>query len=29
MSGYKKCFEYEGMNMSFLIKHDEVWEKYK
>ena len=28
MSGYIKYFEYEGMNMSFLIKDDEVWEKY-
>ena len=29
MSGYIKYFEYGGMNMSFLIKNDEVWEKYK
>ena len=29
MSGYIKYFEYRGMNMSFLIKNDEVWEKYK
>ena len=29
MSGYKKYFEYRGMNMSFLIKDDEVWEKYE
>ena len=29
MSGYIKCFEYGGMNMSFLIKNDKVWEKYK
>ena len=29
MSGYIKYFEYRGMNMSFLIKDDEVWEKYE
>ena len=29
MSGYIKYFEYGGMNMSFLIKDDEVWEKYE
>ena len=29
MSGYIKYFEYEGTNMSFLIKDDKVWEKYK
>ena len=29
MSGYIKYFEYGGKNMSFLIKDDEVWEKYK
>ena len=29
ISGYIKYFEYRGMNMSFLIKNDEVWEKYK
>ena len=29
MSGYIKYFEYRGMNLSFLIKNDEVWEKYK
>ena len=29
MSGYIKYFEYGGMNMSFLIKNDKVWEKYK
>ena len=29
MSGYIKYFEYGDMNMSFLIKNDEVWEKYK
>ena len=29
MSGYVKCFEYGGMNMSFWIKDDEMWEKYK
>ena len=29
MSGYINYFEYRGMNMSFLIKNDEVWKKYK
>ena len=29
MSGYIKYFEYGGKNMSFLIKDDEVQEKYK
>ena len=29
MSGYIKYFEYGGMNMSFLIENDKVWEKYK
>ena len=29
MSGYIKYFEYRGMNMSFLIKDDEVLEKYE
>ena len=29
MSGYIKYFENDGKNMSFLIKDDEVWEKYK
>ena len=29
MSGYIKYFEYGGMNMSFLIKDDEVWGKYE
>ena len=29
MSGYIKYFEYGGTNMSFLIKDDDVWEKYK
>ena len=29
MSGYIKYFEYGGQNMSFLIKDDEVQEKYK
>ena len=29
MSGYIKYFEYGGKNMSFLIKDDEVWEKYE
>ena len=28
MSGYTKYFENVGKNMSFLIKDDEVWEKY-
>ena len=27
MTRYIKHFEYGGMNMSFLIKNDEVWEK--
>ena len=29
MSGYIKHFENGGKNMSFLIKDDEVWEKYE
>ena len=29
MSGYIKYFEYGGINMSFLIKDDEVWEQYE
>ena len=29
MSGYFKYFENGGKNMSFWIKDDEVWEKYK
>ena len=29
MRGYIKYFENGGRNMSFLIKHDEVWKKYK
>ena len=29
MRGYIKYFEYGSPNMSFLIKDDEVWEKYK
>ena len=29
MSGYIKYFENRGKNMSFLMKDDEVWEKYK
>ena len=29
MTGYIKYFECRGMNMSFLIKNDEVWEKSK
>ena len=29
MSGYIKYFENGGKNMSFLIKDDEVWEKYQ
>ena len=28
MSGYIKYFENEGKNLSFLIKDDEVWDKY-
>ena len=28
MSGYIKYFENGGKNMSFLIKDDEVWDKY-
>ena len=28
MSGYMKYFEYGSPNMSFLIKDEEVWEKY-
>ena len=28
MSGYLKYFENGGKNMSFLIKNDEVWDKY-
>ena len=28
MSGYIKYFENGGKSMSFLIKNDEVWEKY-
>ena len=29
MSGYIKYFEYGSPNMSFLIKDEEVWEKYE
>ena len=29
MSGYIKYFGNGGKNMSFLIKDDEVWEKYE
>ena len=29
MSGYIKYFENDGKNMSFLIKDDEMWEKYE
>ena len=29
MSGCIKYFENGGKNMSFLIKNDEVWEKYE
>ena len=29
MSGYIKYVKYESPNMSFLIKYDKVWEKYK
>ena len=28
MSGYVKCFSNGGKNMSFLIKDNEVWNKY-
>ena len=29
MNAYIKYFENDGKNMSFLIKNDEVWEKYE
>ena len=29
MCGYIKYFESGGKNMAFLIKEDEVWEKYE
>ena len=29
MSGYIKYFENKSKNMSFLIKDDEAWDKYK
>ena len=29
MSGYIKCFENRGKNVSFLIKNDKVWKKYE
>ena len=29
MSGYIKYFENGGKNMSFMIKDDKMWEKYK
>ena len=29
ISGYIKYFENEDKNLSFLIKDDEVWEKYE
>ena len=29
MTWYIKYFEYGGINMSFLIENDKVWEKYK
>ena len=29
MNGYIKYFENGGTNMSFLIKNNEVWEKYE
>ena len=29
MTGYIKYFKYGGMNMSFLLNNNEVWEKYK
>ena len=28
MSGYIKCFENGGKNMSFLLKDNEVWKEY-
>ena len=28
MSGYIKYFENDGKNMSFMIKDDEVWDRY-
>ena len=29
MNGYIKYFENGGKNMSFLIKNDELWQKYE
>ena len=29
MNGYIKYFENDGKSMSFLIKNDEVWERYE
>ena len=29
ISGYIKCFENGGKNISFLIKDDKVWEKFE
>ena len=29
MNGYIKYFQNGGKNMSFLIKNDEVWQKYE
>ena len=29
MNGYIKSFENGGKNMSFIIKNNEVWEKYE
>ena len=29
MSGYIKCFGNGSNNMSFLVKDDEVWDKYE
>ena len=29
MNGYIKYFDNGGKNMSFLIKNDEVWQKYE
>ena len=29
MSGYIKYFKNDGKKMSFLIKDDEAWDKYK
>ena len=29
MNGYIKYFDIGGKNMSFLIKNDEIWQKYE